>query len=782
MEILTILKANIRRKKGSFAGILVLMAMISLALTSILGVWDNIYDGLENAQKRMHTGDVICQIANNMLDEKLLSDVKNHALVKEVKAVDALTPLKMTYKDYDYANMVFAQTPNPKARLFKSKGSGFLERAPELKPGEMYISRGMKTNLSCETGDTVKLTFTAGTYYFKIAGIIEDPELGASVMGCKNIFISSRDYRKIKEESQKALGEDNDVVESITRLSVYKKDDCRLTDEKFLRQLNLDTGIGDMSFITITRSSISHYTCLFPQIICMILTAFAILLLVSVVVIICHSVSTGIEMEYEALGIMKSQGFTKGKIRLILALQYLLAEAAGIILGTLPAVFLCTAIGNVFFPITGVVIKHKVAIGKSGGILLAVLVISALCIGIVTKKIAKISPVQAIAGGKSAIWFDSRLTLAINKKMLSASLAFRQFTSAKRQYLGVTAVVAILVYFMVSMMVLANVITATSSWAAMGIFYADLDISLTDTVPEAEIEKIEDTIKKYSRFQVSFKNCGNRYFSVNGEPLYGHVADKPEYILAISKGRLPRYDNEIVMTEIAADNLDLNLGDKVMIGYRDKKAEYMVCGLNQNMNDTGNNFSITKSAVSKLCNANIQYMGYILDDKSKGEKIAEELNKKYEDMLMAEYVDAYMDETFSLAIHAMSVIVYVFSAAFALAVVIMVCTRAFLRERRDIGIYKSLGFTSQKLRLQFAIRFLIVAVIGSLAGGSLAAVFAGKMLSLILRNVGISNFQVTFTVPTFVLPAGMTCICFFLFAYAASRRVKRVEVRELVTE
>lgn len=782
MEILTVLKANIRHKKGSFTGILVLMAIISLALVSILSVWDNIYNGMVSAQERMNTGDVICQIPNIRLDEKLLSNVKNHSLVKEVKAVESLAPLKVTYQDYTYLNTVFVQECNPKARLFNSEGTGFLDKAPEIKPGELYISQGMKTNLSCETGEIIKLTFTSGTYDFKIAGIIEDPELGASIIGWKNIFISHQDFKKLYEESQKTVEADSGVTEVITRLSVYKKDDCNLTDEKFLRQLNLDTSISDMSHGSLTRSSILHYTCLFPQVFSTVLTVFAILLLVSVVVIMCHSVSSGIEMEYTTLGIMKSQGFTKGKIRLTLALQYLLAEFAGIILGTLPAVFLCTAIGNLFFPITGVVPRHAVSVGKCGGILLSVLVISALCIGIVTRKIAKISPVQAISGGKGAVWFDSRLNLAVNKKMLSESLAFRQFTSGKRQYLGVTAIVVILVYFMVSMMVLANAMNKTSTWAAMGIPYSDLDINLSKAVTEAEMKKIEDTIGKYSKFQVSYKDGGHYYFSVNGEQVMGLTPDKPEFILGVSKGRLPRYDNEIVMTEIAADNLDLKLGDKVTIGYRDKKAEYIICGLNQNTNDTGNNFSITRSAASGLCNVDIRYMGYILEDKSKGEKIAEELNKKYEDILMAANDEDNMDDTVTLAITAMSFIVYIFSAVFALVVAVMVCSRAFLRERRDIGIYKSLGFTSANLRLQFALRFFIVAVIGSIIGSGLAAAFAGKMLSTILRVIGISDFQVSFTVLTFILPAAVICMCFFLFSYAASGRIKRVEVRELVTE
>lgn len=112
----------------------------------------------------------------------------------------------------------------------------------------------------------------------------------------------------------------------------------------------------------------------------------------------------------------------------------------------------------------------------------------------------------------------------------------------------------------------------------------------------------------------------------------------------------------------------------------------------------------------------------------------------------------------------------------------MVCSKAFIRERRDIGIYKALGFTVASLRLQFAVRFSIVAVIDAVIGGGFAAVFTGDMLSAILQFIGISSFKVTFHFLTFALPIVLICVCFFLFTFVASGRIKKVEVRELVVE
>lgn len=780
MEIVTLLKANIRHKKGAFLSIILLMSMISTALMLILSVWNNIYGGIQDAQQRKDVGNMLCIVDGYTLNHELLSKVENHPLVQKIKEEEVLAAWKVIYDDTDYGNPVYIRELSSDNRLLRPQGTGFLQEIPKLKPGEIYIPQGLKTNFSCDIGDTLKIVFAKQTYDFRIMGVIEEPELGASVIGWKNVFIGHEDFVNIYtelEQVSKAQGEFSGVG---VQLSIYKKDSCNLTDAKFARQVNLDTGIADMSSGVITRELMLKYTSLFPQIICTILMVFVMLLLAAVIVIMCHSVSTGIEMEYVTFGIMKSQGFVTRKIQLILLIQYLSAEWMGAIFGLLAGIPLCRTFGNVFYPITGIIPRNDLAIEKCCGILLGVFAVSAFSVVLITRKIAKISPVRAIAGGAKGIYFESRVQCPVSQRMLSASLGLRQFTSNKKQYVGVTCIVTILVYFMVTMMVLTNVITATSAWETMGIEYADLDIEFVEGASELEIQNVERTIRKTSEFRISYRSCGNYYMSVEGEQMMACIYDGAEYVKAISKGRAPFYKNEVVMTEIAAQNLGLKIGDTVTIAFRDKKAQYMISGLNQHMNDAGINFSMTKDAAEKLGTMTVRYLGYILEDKFQGEQIEVDLNQEYGELLTVGYHNNVMDESYQLAIQAMTLIVYGFSILFAMIVIHMVCSKAFVRERRDIGIYKALGFTSKKLRLQFAVRFSIVAILGALFGSGFAAVFVGDMLSVILRAVGISSFQVTFSVATFVVPAMVICACFFFFAFAASRKIKVVEVRELV--
>ena len=57
-----------------------------------------------------------------------------------------------------------------------------------------------------------------------------------------------------------------------------------------------------------------------------------------------------------------------------------------------------------------------------------------------------------------------------------------------------------------------------------------------------------------------------------------------------------------------------------------------------------------------------------------------------------------------------------------------------------------------------------------------------KLLGLLLGAIGLTNVVFDFSVAAVIVPVAAITISFFVFAYLAAKKVKRVEVRELVTE
>ena len=780
MEILTLLSANIRRKRGSFTGIILLMLIIASALTAFLSIGKSCRASIVNALDYADAPNLTAFLSDEACTPQLIGSLRDHAMVERVEVVDCVAIKYRTNSDTVSSNQWFMRKyDGHKYPRLKDDLSGYADSNQKPKKGEIYVTQGVLTSEKFSIGDKITcypMTAPDEQYAFEmtIAGVVVEPCNGASVIGWKQLFISDEDFDRLYAENVKS---------SNAHLArVYKASDCTLSDTKFTRQLNLDTGIVDQAYGAMTRENTIHYAFLFPEIIISILMVFLVFLIVIVLIVMNHSISTGIEIDYVNLGVLKAMGFSKGKIRAVFILQYLLAQFIGSAIGFGLGIPVNQIFGGVFQPILAIPIENHLAILQSVGILAAVLAISCLFILLSTRKVSRISPIRAIAGGREEIYFDSRIKAPIFKRFLSSSLALRQFTSNKRRYFGTIVIATVLVFFMLTITVLGDSVNSESATEEMGLMYTNIDLIFTK--PEAfdsTADDIEAIIERHTAIKKKYY-YRSEYVSIDGEKLYCMVFQDPANAQPATKGRMPLYDNEIAITPIVSEAYDWEIGDKVTLSKWDQKVECIITGYYQSLNDTGYVFATNFDCAKRIGIDTVEYACYNVSDLSEGETIKEELLAKYGDILDCHLDFEPLDETFAIAINAMKAVIYLFSVLFALVVVVMVCQKTFLQEKTDIGIYKAIGFQIAKLRLQFAVRFLIIALISAAFGAVLALWLSGRVISLLLHNIGITNFVTQFTPVTFAVPIVLVCLCFFAFAYGVSRRIKRVDIKELITE
>lgn len=783
MDILILLKANIRKKKGTFISLVLLMVIIVTSMTAIFSVRDNFSSAFEHALETTDSGDIVVYIKPDLLTDELRSDVENSPLVERVRYFDTLLANGASAGDCSTNNSWFMMKLRDGIRLFNEETNGFENDIPEPKSGEIYLPLGLKTLLECNVGDIVNISLFYGIHYeFVIIGFVQEPAQGSANIGWKQVFISDADFESILASCAPLSGDD--IIFEATMMMIYKTESCTLSDAKFQRQLNLDTKIITNAIGSLTRAQSLRYTGLLFEVISNILLFFVGFLFVIVLIVMSHSISTEIEMDYVNLGILKSQGFTRSRSRSIFVMQYLLAEVSGIFIGSFAAIPLERVLSRIMMSSTAVLPASGLSIGKSLFFTMVIILISTGVIFIRTEKIGRISPVRAISGGREAIYFDSRFNAPIAKKALSASLALRQFTASRKRYLGTIMIVAILTFFMLSVNFIGNLLTSRTALEAMGMEIADVEVLYQDLSAEEYVGEIEALVEHYSGIAKKYYiNSG--YMSINGENLRYDCYKYPEYIGGILKGRAPLYDNEIVISEMIADTLDIHMGDEVTVANKDQEAIYIISGIYQTGNDSGMNFAMSLEAAKKLGVDSVYYMGFLLEDPSKNKEIAAALNERFGDVIDAEPYSIEEDGIggdVDIAVAALKAVIYIFSVLFALVVVSMVCAKTFIQERTDIGIYKAMGFTSNRLRLQFAVRFLVIALIGAALGTAFSAAFSAKLIGGILSMIGLSRVVTPVTFGSVFIPITLVSICFFVFAFMVSHKIRRVEVRELVTE
>ena len=238
MEILTVLKANIRRKKGSFIGIIVLMLIISMALTAFLSIWQNCTESIKNALEYVSAPDITVYIAGNNRSDELIEALEAHEFVDRVVQVE-VSANYLAFDGEKDGNYFFLQSyDSTKLKRLKDDLSGYSDVADPPRKGEIYVTQGTLTRNHAKLGDVVEVysdDSSNESVKMKIAGIVVEPVHGASVMGWKQAFVSKEDYEMLLGRSET----------SMYMLKIYKRSGCGLSDRSLRRQLNRDTSVID---------------------------------------------------------------------------------------------------------------------------------------------------------------------------------------------------------------------------------------------------------------------------------------------------------------------------------------------------------------------------------------------------------------------------------------------------------------------------------------------------------------------------------------------------------
>lgn len=791
-EIIRIVKANIKGSKSSFISIVILMFLISFSTITVLSVDKNASKRHEIALKDVGFGDLICSIVvdeksmttNQFLD--LIKKVEGSSVVGEVNYYEsAFIRIKdirgkksnndMILLGYNKNNLDFA--------IFDESEDNILTEEIVLNRGEICVPISFKSMYNCEIGDIITINSDASSISFKVKYFFEDPYMGASMMGLKNLLINEEELKNIREDAIK--NSDKSIAPSYS-VNIFRADFYKLSGMRFQQTLNNETGIAGYSVIAMLASQSETYTLILVNVFTGILLFFIVLLLIVTLIILSHSISSSIEMEYVNIGILKALGFTKSALKIALLFQYLLASFIGILMGIPVAIPIIKLINTMIRPVVNLYISSNIAVVPVTVVLGIVVLFIAVFILLKIRTLSKITPIRAISAGKADVYFKNIIETPIRKKNLNLWLALRQLTSNFKQYISATLVAMFLVGFLIMVTYMLYFWLAADGKNINKLYDpydADVSIYYIDKNLQNEVETI---INEEASIEHSFKKY-SEYVLLNGYQIYCIIFDDAKYINQILEGRVCQYDNEIIITEFVADELNLKIGDSVEIAFGDYKSEYIISGYYQSSNDMGINFAMTKAGFDKLVEKDDYNMRviYKVINSSKTDNIIDILNNKYTNKQIEVINEGGVNIAFGPVLNAIKgigALIYVIVVIFSMTTIFMVCQKVFIKETRDYGTYKSLGITSSVLRVQFAIRFAIVAIVGGLFGVILSMLSANALLGTMFNYIGVSRFESEIDIKSIAIPFIFIVALFFVSAYILSYKIKKVDTKILITE
>ena len=120
MEILTLVKANIKKKKSTCISVLLLTAIVVSLLTAMFSVRKNYETSLKRAYETADCGEISINIETENFTDALKESVEQSALVEDVKYSKALMTYGATVGAKSEGNSYFMMELPEYVRLFSS--------------------------------------------------------------------------------------------------------------------------------------------------------------------------------------------------------------------------------------------------------------------------------------------------------------------------------------------------------------------------------------------------------------------------------------------------------------------------------------------------------------------------------------------------------------------------------------------------------------------------------------------------------------------------------------
>ena len=390
---------------------------------------------------------------------------------------------------------------------------------------------------------------------------------------------------------------------------------------------------------------------------------------------------------------------------------------------------------------------------------------------------------RAISGGRDSIYFSPRIKTTLGKRGLTFRMMLRQITTNARQYISSLVIVAMLVYFI---MAVTSTLSALNEENMMKDYYGvefDLMVSYKESL---EVKKdVEKLIEEYGGMERVYL-CPSVPLTLDGDSVIVNAPESSQEFTNVFKGREPRYENEIVITEIIAKKYGLKIGDTVSLAHGTENREFLITGYYQSVPNAGKGMSMLASGLEcyEFSEHELNQYNYLVSDKKQIGRLVEKLQEQFNNQIEITDVQGIREsmQSISTASMASSLLIYGISILFILVAAYMVCDKVFLQERNDYGIYKSQGFTTNNLRLQFSLRFLAVAFAGAAFGAACNLLTNDKFMEMALSSVGITHFVTDYGFLDYAVPVLVLTMVFFFFAYIISGRMKKVDTKSLIVE
>lgn len=789
-----IAKSNLKKRKGNIVTLFVLTAIAVVLMYSSLNVLLNVNGFIGQINEKQNGAHVIV-LATHNYQEEMMDLIKG---IDHFEAVEAEEKL-MTVTVCDITNV--SQKNSDKDTMiinFRNMDQKYqisdwdvVDKADTKMENSIVMPMYLKTAKGYRTGDKVQIKINHTTMEYVIYGFIEDVMFASptniAVYSCQvtdTMFEKLRDVTLTKEMYQYNIrldsSENSEEYEGI------------LSKEVTAQMTQPDFGTNYiMNFSTISGAASTMI-----NIIMAILAMFSIVMVIIVVLVIRFNMMMYLEENLPNIGIMEAQGYTTKQIRGAMLLEYLVVCVVGITAGFIVASVSSALVSNTVSGSIGMAWTAGVDVTVGIGVVVFIVL---FVIGIVmstASRIKKITTLDALRGGiKTHNFKKNPMPLSKGRYGVNTSLGFKSLLYNGKQNIAVALIVSLLSFACVlSLLIYYNfAVDDTSLLTLVGMEKCDIEVvAANKTEKELEDLKAELTERGDIKQGILFGWQGITICNDTDElSVTTDVYNDFEGLVinTIYEGREPERENEIVVTSVIANRFGVGIGDSIQVKVGDVSESYLICGISQQISNLGVRARMTKQGAKRL-NSQFTYNGidlYVADDVENVATVIEAIKTDYRsdmDLKMSNIDESFTTiiGTFSDSLVLMCFVFVVITVVVVTMIIILIMRMKMVRERRTIGVYKAIGYTTRQILWQMVIGFAPVITAGGVLGTILGAVSINQVFMLALSMCQIRNAALS--ISGVIIGSCIVAITILAFAVSimVSLKARRIEPYKMIVE
>ena len=774
-----ILKKDLKRKKGMNLILFLLLILSSIFLAG----------GINNLLLTMNAIDYFFEKANvSDFYAMTMGAEENENRIEEwlkeeglVEAVDEDSYLLIEKEDNSFGSPMYLCKIRQKQNLiFDTKNQPvFLEQ------GEIAISVSQAEQNGIKPGDKIRFQVGDKEISLQVKVIVKDVLFGSPFVGFNAQYVSDRDFAMVEN----ALLEEESIITGygISTLDVLE------FEQKFSNE-------GFPVNTTMTQKELRKCY-IMDMLFAAFLMIISICLLAVSFVILKFTITFTLQEEFKEIGVMKAIGISSFAIRGIYLCKYFAVSVAGALLGAVFSIpfsnFMMKSIEkNMYMPRA----QGNLLLCLSCGCIIVFLVMG-FCY-ICTGKIRRLTVMEAVKSGSNGERYGKSSPLSLYKSGKLPTLFFlaaNDILSSKRKYIPLFISFILGVIMIILPLNAVNTLKGDSIITMFGI--ARSDVYMVNNKEEAYLKDgdMSKMLADLRHMEETYAKEGiyvKLYNEINYFPYVSSETNKDKRsILSLQamnfhtenyrylEGEPPKLSNELAMTTMLAEELNVTIGDTVYLQFAKEKIPYILTATFESFNNLGYSIRLSETAETDLKYAAGFYgiQGHFREGTdveaaiSKMKKITPDYEIKNTREKIAAQLGTVIERVGEIKLLTVSVVIMINSL-----VTILLCRTFLERDKGEIALLKSIGFSNGFLRAWQSMRIGMI---------QLVSVFLGILCSYLLNDLMIQYTfgimgarQVELSIEPMEVYVGYPLLLLagvLASAYFAASGVKKFSVRKI---